>query len=111
MPEPLRLTPTCSVAEVLVVVPIGAPETEAPIGFIAPASVLLGPTPIAGELVSRLNQSRMTWACAQLVKNVSESCGTCLKIGSVTRLPPPRPVQGMGRMLFVKVTVAVVTFL
>src|SRR5207247_5841324 len=91
------------------VVPAGSPEMDAPIGITAPLSRPFGPVPMPGEPGKRLNQSRMIWACSQLVKIVSESWGMCLSIGSLVEWLPPGPLQGDGMRLLVKVTMADVT--
>src|SRR5438034_1320257 len=103
---PVRRMPTTSVALLWVVVPVGAPETEAPILITAPLSSPFGPVPMAGELVWRLNQSHITCASAQEVKLevISKRLEpptvqppvvnlAVLKSGSFVELFPPGPVQ------------------
>src|SRR5665213_150383 len=96
--------PTVNCAVIWLLVPTGSPEIEAPIGFSLPWSLPLGPVPKAGDPGCRLNQSRMTWACCQVVNWVSATCGTCLNNGSAMTLPPPGPVQANGRILLLNVT-------
>src|SRR5664279_4379625 len=94
MPLPVRTMPTVRVAVVWLLVAGGSPATEAPMGMTPPWSRPFGPVPRAGEPDWRLNQSQRTWAEAQFVKYVSETCGTCLSRGSLAELLPPGPVQG-----------------
>src|SRR6185369_6406406 len=85
-------------------VPIGSPESDAPIGVAAPLSRPFGPELRAGEPGSKLNQSRITCACSQVVKKVSATCGTYLKSGSFVELPPPGPDHANGIRLLLNVT-------
>src|ERR1043166_704786 len=99
--------PTTRVALVWLVVPLGAPETDAPILITPPLSSPFGPVPMAGELVWRLNQSHNTCACAQevmlelktlrfvlpTIQPVPATNLAVLKSGSFVELFPPGPVQ------------------
>src|SRR5689334_6194712 len=100
--------PTVSEAVVRLFVAGGSPAMEAPSWTTPPLSRPLGPLARAGEPGSKLNQSRMTCACSQLVKAVSDNCGMYFSSGGLVEFPPPAPLQTNGSKLFEKVTVALV---
>src|ERR1035437_7372199 len=104
MPDPERTTPTFNTAVVRLFVPSGAPTIEAPIETPPPWSRRLGPVPSAGEPGCRLNHLRMICAWLQVVKKVSDTCGTYFNNGSAMTLPPPYLVQAYGKLLLLKVT-------
>src|SRR6266496_4858555 len=108
MPLPVRRTPAVRVAVVRLFVPFGSPAMEAPNGMTPPLSRPFGPVPRAGEPGRRLNQSRITCACSQVVKKVSDTCGMYLRRGWLVELPPPNPAHGYGIRLFVNVRMALV---
>src|ERR1043166_9319819 len=105
---PVRTVPTRRVAVVWLLVPIGSPESEAPIGLTPPLSSPLGPVPRAGEPGRRVNQSRTICAWSHVARSVSESWGLYLSNGALVELPPPGPVQTKGMRLLLKVTIELV---